>query len=98
MTDAAAAAILLHPADDVVVLVDAVTSGGSVVVRGAQQDGLRLFAGATLASGHKLALRDLAAGHDVRKYGEVIGRLTEPVSAGDHVHVHNIKSLRGHIG
>ena len=38
-----------------------------------------LVAGAALASGHKLALRDLAAGHDVRKYGEVIGRLTAPV-------------------
>jgi hypothetical protein len=30
----------------------------------------------------------------VRKYGEVIGRLTAAVSAGDHIHVHNLVSLR----
>lgn len=92
-----AAAIVLHPADDVAVLVAAVAAGDDVAIRGARE-GLRLVAGAALASGHKLALRDLAAGHDVRKYGEVIGRLTAPVAAGDHVHVHNLKSLRGHTG
>lgn len=89
------AAIVLHPADDVAVLVAAVEAGDGVAVRGARE-GVRLVAGATLASGHKLALRDLEAGHAVRKYGEVIGRLTTPVAAGGHVHVHNLQSLRGH--
>jgi altronate dehydratase small subunit len=91
------AAIVLHPADDVAVLVASVAAGDSVAVRGARE-GLRLVAAATLASGHKLALHDLESGHDVRKYGEVIGRLTAPVAAGDHVHVHNLKSLRGRAG
>ena len=88
-------AIVLHPSDDVAVLVAAVAAGEGVAVRGARE-GLRLTAGAALASGHKLALRDLEAGHDVRKYGEVIGRLTAPVAAGGHVHIHNLRSLRGH--
>lgn len=92
-----AAAIVLHPADDVAVLVAAVKAGDDVAVRGARE-GLRLVAGATLVSGHKLALRDCEAGCDIRKYGEVIGRLTAPVAAGDHIHVHNLRSLRGHIG
>lgn len=91
------AAIVLHPADDVAVLVAAVVAGDRVAIRGAQT-GLRLVAGATLASGHKLALHDLEAGREIRKYGEVIGQLTAPVAAGDHVHVHNLRSLRGHIG
>ncbi|MCP4559330.1 MAG: D-galactarate dehydratase [Bosea sp.] len=91
------AAIVLHPADDVAVLVAAVAAGDDVAIRGACE-GVRLVAGAALASGHKLALRDLAAGHEVRKYGEVIGRLIAPVAAGDHVHVHNLQSLRGHTG
>jgi altronate dehydratase len=47
-----------------------------------------------LPLGHKIALRDLPAGHHVRKYGEVIGALQQPVTAGEHVHVHNLKSLR----
>ncbi|WP_352572154.1 SAF domain-containing protein [Mesorhizobium sp. M0074] len=37
---------------------------------------------------------DLAASSKVRKYADVIGRLTAPVVAGDHVHVHNLESLR----
>ncbi|WP_352837629.1 SAF domain-containing protein [Mesorhizobium sp. M0296] len=37
---------------------------------------------------------DLAASSKVRKYADVIGRLTAPVVAGDHVHVHNLESPR----
>ncbi|MBL3540265.1 UxaA family hydrolase [Aminivibrio sp.] len=45
--------------------------------------------------GHKFALVDIPEGGDVLKYGEVIGRATEPIRAGAHVHVHNLESLRG---
>jgi altronate dehydratase small subunit len=89
-----AGAIVLHADDDVAVLVDPVDAGGMVVTRGAQAP-LTLYPGAALQAGHKLALRNLEAGTDVRKYGEVIGRLTAPVKAGEHVHVHNLVSLRG---
>jgi altronate hydrolase len=41
-------------------------------------------------AGHKVALHDLAAGDLVHKYGQVIGRATEGVRQGEHVHVHNL--------
>lgn len=86
----------MHEDDDVAVLVGDVPAGGTVAIRGAR--GIQtLTASAALAAGHKLALRDLLNGHDVRKYGEVIGRLTKPVKRGDHVHVHNLRSLRGYV-
>jgi (2R)-sulfolactate sulfo-lyase subunit alpha len=44
--------------------------------------------------GHKVALRDIAAGADVTEYGERIGYATREIAAGSHVHVHNIKSAR----
>jgi len=44
--------------------------------------------------GHKFALADLPAGNEIRKYGAPIGRLTRPVAAGAHVHIHNLKSQR----
>lgn len=44
--------------------------------------------------GHKIALRPIADGEDVRKYGEVIGVATAAIAEGAHVHVHNIKSHR----
>jgi altronate hydrolase/altronate dehydratase small subunit len=91
----AVGAIVLHAADDVAVLAAPVEAGGTVVTRGAQE-GLTVRSTGALGAGHKLALHSLAAGTDVRKYGEVIGRLTQSVAAGDHVHIHNLVSLRGH--
>lgn len=44
--------------------------------------------------GHKLALRDFAVGDTAIKYGCEIGRIVQPVQAGQHVHVHNLKTKR----
>ena len=44
--------------------------------------------------GHKIALRDLAAGDQVIKYGISIGRATQDIREGEHVHVHNVKGER----
>jgi len=39
--------------------------------------------------GHKMALRPIAAGDAVRKYGQVIGFATRDIAAGEHVHTQN---------
>jgi (2R)-sulfolactate sulfo-lyase subunit alpha len=44
--------------------------------------------------GHKLALKDFAVGDTVIKYGCEIGRTVQPIKAGQHVHVHNLKTKR----
>ena len=44
--------------------------------------------------GHKVALRDLAVGDTVVKYGQDIGRVVAPIRKGDHVHTHNLKTKR----
>jgi len=44
---------------------------------------------------HKFALRDIPKGDKVLKYGMVIGEATADISRGEHVHVHNVRSLRG---
>ncbi|GGP19441.1 dehydratase [Thermocladium modestius] len=44
--------------------------------------------------GHKIALTDIKMGSKVIKYGRTIGAATRDIRAGEHVHVHNIKSLR----
>ena len=48
-----------------------------------------------ISFGHKVAIIDVAEGTHVRKYGEVIGRASEFIPAGYHVHVHNIEGIRG---
>ncbi|GAB2840150.1 altronate dehydratase family protein [Actinoallomurus bryophytorum] len=40
--------------------------------------------------GHKVAVRDLASGAPIRKYGQLIGVATAPITAGSHVHTHNL--------
>ena len=44
--------------------------------------------------GHKVALCDMAAGDTVLKYGIDIGKVVAPIRAGEHAHVHNIKTKR----
>jgi altronate hydrolase len=43
--------------------------------------------------GHKLALVNLPAGTEVRKYGQPIGLALRDIAAGEHVHEHNLRSL-----
>jgi altronate hydrolase len=40
--------------------------------------------------GHKIAVRDIASGAPIRKYGQIIGVATAPITEGDHVHTHNL--------
>jgi (2R)-sulfolactate sulfo-lyase subunit alpha len=44
--------------------------------------------------GHKVALRDFKTGDTVIKYGHDIGRVTAAIQAGEHVHIHNLKTKR----
>ena len=46
---------------------------------------------------HKFALCNIKTGDKILKYGQVIGGATQDISAGEHVHTHNIKSLRGNF-
>ena len=45
--------------------------------------------------GHKFAVRDIAKGESILKYGEVMGRATQNITSGTHAHIQNIESLRG---
>ena len=44
--------------------------------------------------GHKVALRDYAVGDTVIKYGTDIGKVVSPITKGEHLHVHNVKTKR----
>src|SRR5581483_11474094 len=86
-------ALALHGDDDVAVALRDLEAGADVAVR--RPDGsARMRVREPIPLGHKFALRALAAGAPIRKYGEVIGEATEAIAAGAHVHVHNLASLR----
>src|SRR5437660_9869668 len=79
-------AVLLHESDDVIVLKKPVKPGDELV------DGsITLQIQHTVGPGHKIALRGLAPGQPVRKYGQTIGAAQRPIAAGEHVHTHNLE-------
>jgi altronate hydrolase len=82
---AANAAILLHARDNVAIARLTLPAGQSVNV----QD-VTLLTTAAIPAGHKFATRAIALGEPVYRYGNIIGFATEPIGAGDHVHVHNV--------
>lgn len=43
--------------------------------------------------GHKIALRNIAAGEEIVKYGVVIGRATQDIPQGSWVHLHCMRSV-----
>jgi altronate hydrolase len=48
--------------------------------------------------GHKIALRDIPSGGEIRKFGWPIGRATTTIRMGAHVHSHNVETLLGGVG
>ena len=79
--------ILLDETDNVLV-VAAKLRADEVV----QIEGQSITLHRRIGVGHKLARRAIAVGETVLKYGAPIGSMTEAVTAGGHVHVHNMKS------
>jgi len=77
----------LHPDDDVAVTLADLPAGATVFV-----DNEPLVTRAAIPFGHKVALRAIAPGQPVRKYGEIIGQTTISILPGDHVHTHNLAS------
>lgn len=85
--------ILLHVRDDVATALVDLAAGEEVR---AALDGrvVDVVLNEEVAFGHKVALRDIAQGEEVLKYGMPIGRALRDIHAGEWVHVHNCRSHR----
>ncbi|MDB5678866.1 UxaA family hydrolase [Sphingomonas bacterium] len=78
-------ALRIDRSDTVATLVDDARAGDAVVV-----DGASIMMRGDVARGHKVAMRDVATGQDVIKYGSPIGHATRAIAIGEHVHGHNL--------
>ncbi|VTU46595.1 (2R)-sulfolactate sulfo-lyase subunit alpha (plasmid) [Variovorax sp. SRS16] len=88
-----ARAIILNPDDNVATLVDPGSEGDEVALSGEGKGTVRLLV--PVDYGHKVATRDIGKGDPILKYGIVIGRATQSIRTGQHVHLHNVEALRG---
>jgi altronate dehydratase len=77
----------LAPGDNICAARTAIAAGETI-----QIDGRDVTVPVPIPTGHKIAVRAIAPGEKVFKYGAPIGSATQPIAPGDYVHTHNLKS------
>jgi altronate hydrolase len=82
-------ALVLSPRDNVATALVPLAAGQCV-----RLDEATVTLSDDVPRGHKFALRPIASGEPVLKYGQPIGLATAPIAPGQHVHVHNVASAR----
>ena len=66
-----------------------IEAGAAASLR-AGRETLTVTAVDAIPRGHKIAVRAIAEGDRVLKYGEVIGTASQNIAEGNHVHTHNV--------
>ena len=83
-------ALVISDRDNVATALEALEPGRLLEI-----NGLSLTISERIPPGHKVALRAIAVGEPVIKYGSSIGTAVAQILPGTHVHVHNVASGRG---
>lgn len=77
----------MHEKDNVVVVIGTLQPGHIIAINDKE-----IIVTKVLGIGHKLALKNISKREQIIKYGIAIGRASEDIGAGMHVHTHNMKS------
>lgn len=88
-------ALMHEPEDDVAVVISDVANGTeirAVTLEGKEICSIKAVEDIPL--GHKIAVRDIPSGKEVVKYGRSIGKASQAIKQGSHVHTQNLKSVR----
>jgi altronate dehydratase small subunit len=86
-------AIIMNEKDNVATLLTDVDKNDVVQVRTGEKS-VEVRVQGKIQFGHKFAMKKISKGENVIKYGEAIGQATQDIGEGQHVHVHNVESLR----
>ncbi len=87
-------ALILTPRDTVANALEEVAEGEVIAARIGDEARL-VTALERIPFGFKVALEDVPLGGEVYKYGEAIGKASQPIRKGALVHVHNLEGARG---
>ena len=79
--------VLLHPDDNVLVCCKPGRADEMILIN---EEKIVLMQEVEL--GHKVARRTVSKREKIMKYGVTIGSALQDISAGEHVHLHNMKS------
>ncbi|WP_316836014.1 UxaA family hydrolase [Pedobacter nutrimenti] len=79
--------IKLHPLDNVQIVVSDIKAGDVLLFKGN-----KVYFEKSIGIGHKIAEQFIVNGQKIIKCGVPIGSATADIVAGEHVHLHNMKS------
>jgi len=85
--------IVIDPLDNVATAITKLEAGSVITVRIGQSE-KKVEVIQLIPFGHKVALRRIEKDGNVIKYGEAIGKAMQVIEEGEHVHIHNVESLR----
>jgi altronate hydrolase len=80
-------AVLLDPSDQVAVAKQSLLPGTVLLL----PEGGEVRVSQMIPTGHKAALEGVDEGAEVRRYGQIIGFATQPITPGQHVHSQNLE-------
>ena len=87
-------AIVMKAADNVATVTEDIAAGTTIQVP-VEGTVLSILVTENIRFGHKIAIRPIANGEKIVKYGAVIGAATADIAPGQHTHVHNLGGCRG---
>lgn len=87
-------ALIISGKDNVATALEDIDAGAPIAAR-LGQEVVEVAALEKIPFGFKVALREIGVGDEVYKYGEVIGRASQPIKKGELVHIHNVEGTRG---
>lgn len=85
MTNPTRKVLILDERDNIAVCLADLSVGDFI-----EQDELKIKVLNLIPRGHKIATKAIAKDEGIIKYGERMGHAIAQISAGEHVHVHNI--------
>jgi len=77
----------IHRDDNVLIVVAPIRPGDREILAGHE-----VVFTQNIAIGHKVAVQDIETGEKIFKCGVPIGSTKERITAGNHIHLHNLKS------
>lgn len=87
-------AIKINDNDNVIIALEQLHQGDKIISE-LLVDQHQITALQDIPAGHKIAIKPIAQGENIIKYGFPIGHATQAIQVGEHVHTHNVKTNLG---
>lgn len=85
-------AFIAESNDNVATVLEEIKKGSTILVL-IKDKQRKIEAKEEIPSGHKISIEPIKKGGEIVKYGFPIGKSTEDIDQGHHVHIHNVKEI-----